>query len=136
MVEERDLPEVLILLDRSTNDEGSNVSNIPSSIMTLPAPLDQAFMPGPKNPLLAYVAATNASSTHVWHPQGTDLIDMNLPCGVFLVPERLVEEYRMQAQQNNRRVRILSPLPRGHGRIRAVQHISHKPAGPQVPLAC
>eukprot|EP00892_Ulva_mutabilis_P006877 jgi/Ulvmu1/4561/UM002_0289.1 len=105
VVEEQDLPAMLELLAQSTDNQGSEIRNIPRSIITLPAPEDQAFMPGPKNPLLEYLATTNDNFTvkQEWNPQGKELIDLNIPCGVFLSPAGRADEYRVQSQQNNRR---------------------------------
>lgn len=107
VVEEQDLPALLRLIRTSTGSEGSAVSNIPQSVITLPAPTSRPFTPGPVNPLSMYYPP---SATQIgWNPAGLDLIDLALPCGVFLAPDDLADGYRKQAQQNNRRVSAVPP---------------------------
>lgn len=107
VVEEEDLPALLQMISPATGAEGSTVTYIPRSIITLPAPTTQPFAPGPKSPLSLYYPS-NASTTQFWNPGGTSLIDLAIPRGVFLAPEDRASEYREQAQHNNRRVCTLA----------------------------
>lgn len=102
VVEEQQLPALLKMISPATGGEGSPVSNIPQSIITLPATESVPFAPGPSNPLSSYY---QQNESQAWNPTGLDLVDLSLPCGVFLAPANLAQEYREQAQHNNRRVR-------------------------------
>lgn len=117
VVEERDLPALLRLIHTSTGSEGSSASNIPQSVITLPAPTSLPFAPAPINPLSMYYPPSELQFMPAWNPSGLNLTDLALPCGVFLAPEDLADEYREHAQQNNRRVRAVPPsLPGRHSR--------------------
>ena len=99
------MPQILRMLAEAVVGDADFLPSIPSAIIVLPRDDSTGFSPAPAVPLAQYYPEGGEAGKHQWNPGGAKLLELPLPCGVFLAPKREAQSIKARAKENSRRVR-------------------------------